>query len=174
MIARKNMTKRFGFSNKPYREKQRQKQLLLEIKKRYEEGERQHKRWIKSRNFDPEPLLKSWESSKKPQEKDLTELVISALSTSDALVSANEMVVNGLRLNQAAIEVEGLSDLAYNIYMMRAAELLCSKKFAGLSSDTTKLFMQALVAQMMPPPASRIQERELDLLTKILKVKERR
>lgn len=149
------MARKFGFSKKPYLEKQRRKQeelRLIEENRRIFQKERiYNKSWARRKSFKKNNYIRKWAAQKDSKESILTDLALNALSVCDAAAEVNEALLRGLELKETAIDMDATEDLTYNIYMVKLAEILCSNKGANLSRSVADKVISAIIAQIFPP-----------------------
>jgi len=144
--------KRFrGFSWTPYKRFKQEQSKIQEIQASIAQDKIKKRQWIIQKNFNENAHLEKWEKNKKKHEKKFTELALSSISVVDAINATNEVLQRGLSLKEAAIDPEAVDDLAYNIYLVKLAEIFCGDSAAALTPKTKDLVIQMLCAQIFPP-----------------------
>lgn len=145
------MARKFGFSIKPWRRKQRQLKQIEANRVVFERERQENKTWKRRKAFNSNRYMRSWAKYKDDKEKLFTELTLNSLSVCDAATEVNEALFRGLGLKETAIDIDAVEDLTYNIYMIKLSEILCGAKGANLSKSVADKVITALISQIFPP-----------------------
>lgn len=145
------MGKKFGFSKKPWLRKQAQIKEIELNKLLFEQEQAKNKTWAKRKDFKGDRYIKRWGQFKDEKEEIFTDLALNSLSVCDAAAEVNEALLRGLGIKETAIDMDAVEDLAYNIYVIKLAEVLCSSKGANLSRSLADKVLTALINQILPP-----------------------
>jgi hypothetical protein len=141
------------FSKKPYLKRQADIAMIKENKKNFEREQRQRRRWKIKNSFDEKPRLDKWAGFKNKSVPQIETLILSSLGLTDGVQTAVTNIATGLGLRELDFDYVALEDLTTNIYLVKLADVICSKTAANLSSTDRDLVIRAVVGQLFPQPA---------------------
>lgn len=144
------MKKLIRFSAIPYRKKQEQLKLLEENMRAFKQEMRERDKWKIKNSFNEEPYLDKWDKYKRKNKKELENMMISAISITDAAETASAELAMGLGMKDALIDMDAVEDLVTNIYLVKLTEFISSKNGANLSKEVQDLVTRAVIAQIFP------------------------
>lgn len=127
--------------------------MILQNKRNYEQELKQRKRWRVQNSFDEKPRLDKWEANKKKAISQIETLILSSIGLTDGTQTAVTNISTGLGLRELDFDYVALEDLTTNIYLVKLADVICSKIGADLKEDDRNLVIRAVVGQLFPQPA---------------------